>query len=813
MTLLHDFRYGARMLAKNPGVTTVALITLTLSIGVNTGMFSIVNAVEHVVPRRLTDPDQLVVLYRTFEHKTQGPVCPIDCGDYREQVESVSDIGAYRSTSLTLTGQGEPEQVRGLQVTANLLPTLGFSASLGRLHTEEEDSPAGESVVLLTDRLWERRFASNPDVLGQTIVLNDRPHTIIGLLPQEFRLEGMGWYYVDLLVPLQVDPAVHGRGESRVRAIARLNEGVTIEQARTEFDMIAARLAETYPGSNAQVGVGIQPMMDWITSPEDRLAFRAVLAAVGLVLLIACLNLANLLLAKATARGREFAVRAAIGAGRARIVRQLLTESLLLATLGGALGLLIGRWGVDAFIATQEYMPLQRHEVGLNGAVLTYTLVLSVLAALGFGLAPALTATRVSVNEVLQEGQAAASSGHRRNRLRNALIVGQLAIAVPLLICCGLTLRHVTGIRTIDLGFRTDHLLTAEVDLPAHRYTTDAREAAFFHEAIEAIEAMPGIESAGATATLPVYSRSVIGAPVTIEGYDTVVSRTAAEDVHGYQPVTPGFFETLEAPLVSGRLFTELDHADGQPVAIVNERMAKRYWPDENPIGRRLTLDKHPSDATWITVVGVVGDIGRSLIGSLPGPPAPTLYVPHQQRPYGRMSVVARTVGDPVETVSSLRSAIHDIDAGIPVHEFRTIQGVWHDLCRDDRLAAAFLGGLAVLALGLASIGLYGVMSYSVLQRTHEIGVRVALGADRNEITRLILKRCLRLAAIGIVIGIGLSIPVGLAIQSQLYRVSGIDPVAYLGVSVVLLAVAALAGYVPARRATRINPLVALRYE
>jgi putative ABC transport system permease protein len=588
---------------------------------------------------------------------------------------------------------------------------------------------------------------------------------------------------------------------------------VTIEQARSEMSVITARLAEAYPDPHTKVGVQIRPLMDTFVSPEDQLLGKALLAAVGLVLLIACANLANLQLAKATARGREFAVRTALGAGRSRIVRQLLTENMLLAALGGALGLLTGRWAVDAFLASQEYMPLQRYEVGLNWRVLSFTLIASGLAALVFGLAPALTATKFSVNEALKEGQAAASAGRERNRLRDTLVVGQLAIALPLLICCGLTLRHVSALKTIDFGYNTERLLTLKVDLPEHRYTTDAQQKAFYRDAIETIQSIPGVESAGATATLPVYSRTVLGAPITIEGRTAAVSRTAREDVHGYLPVTPGFLETLEAPLIGGRFFTEHDHTDGQPVAIVNERMAKRYWPDEDPIGKRLTLDKNLSEATWITIVGEVADIGFSLRGSLPGPPAPTLYVPHQQRPFPRMYIAARTTGDPMEAVSALRSAIHHIDAGIPAYDFLTIQDIMHALCRDDRLAAGFFGGLVILALSLASIGLYGVMSYAVQQRTHEIGVRVALGAGRQEIMRLVLTRCLKLAAIGIAVGLALSVPVGLAIESELYGVSGIDPVAYAGVSIVLLAVAAQAGYVPARRATKVDPLVALRYE
>jgi putative ABC transport system permease protein len=797
------------MLLKNPGFTAIALITLALGIGVNTGLFSVLNGFMNMA-NRLDEPDRLVSIYRTTDRYNAGPICPVDWLEFRAQTESFADIGLYRSTSPTLTGQGEPEQVRGVRATANLLPLLGLDAQLGRLHTEAEDSPASERVVLLTDRLWERKFACDPDALGRTIVLDDKPHTIIGVLPPEFRLEGMYWYRVDVLTPAFID-AVRQKGfENKLWAIGRLKQGTTLERAQGEMSTIAARLADAFPETNAEVGVQLEMLMDRLLSPEDHLLFAVLLAAVGLVLLIACVNLANLLVAKATARGRELAVRAALGAGRARIIRQLMTESLLLAALGGVLGVFVGIWAVDVFMASQEYMPLLQTEVGLSWPMLLYALVISGLAAVAFGLTPALTATRISVSEALKEGQAAASAGRARNRLRNTLIVGQLAISLPLLICCGLTVRHVLAVRNIDLGYDTERLLTAQVELPDYRYMTDAQQAAFYREALDAIEAMPGIESAGATLTLPVYSRSVLGAYVTIEGHDAPVSRSADEDVHGYLPVTPGLFRTLDIPLIRGRFLTDRDHADGQPVAVINERMARRYWPDEDPIGKQVTLDKDLSQATWITIVGVVADTGRSFYG---GPPAPTLYVPHQQRPSPRMCIMARTAGDPIRAVPALRSAIHDINASVPIQDFRTLQDVIKYWTRDDFLAAGFLGGLAILALSLASIGLYGVMSYSVQQRTHEIGVRVALGAGRREIMRMILKRCLRLAAIGIGVGLVLSIPVGLAIESQLYGINGIDPTAYVGVSVVLLSVAALAGYLPARRATKIDPMVALRCE
>jgi putative ABC transport system permease protein len=811
-TLFQDLRYGARMLAKSPGATAIALITLALGIGVNTGMFSLVNAV-HNLPQRFVEPDRLVYLEAVDERHELMSVSSHDYFHWRAQAQSFSDVGLYASALCTLAGQGEPDRIRCVRASANLLPMMGLSARLGRLHTAEEDLPSGERVLVLTEKIWQRKFASDPNVLGQTILLNDKPHTIIGILPPEFAVDDI-WWEVELLAPLRVDPAEPRQSSGQWGAIARLNPGVTIEQAQAEMSTVVAGLAEAYPETNAPVDVRIRPLME-LFDAEVRLMSKVMLVTVGLVLLIACANLANLQLARATMRGGEIAVRTALGAARTRIVRQLLTESLLLALLGGALGLLVGLWVVDAIIASYAGIPLQPHEVGLSWAVVVYTLIVSGLASLAFGLAPALMATRVSVSDALKQGQAAASASGSRNRLLSGLVIGQLVIALPLLICCALTVRHVGGIKSRDYGFNTERLLTLRVDLPAHRYTTDAQWRAFYRDAIEIIRETPGIEGAGAATAVPGFvgfGGQFAGysgwAQVTIAGQpprDPADRRTT-----WYQPVTPGYFEALEARLLRGRLFTQADDAGALPVALVNEEMVQRNWPDEDPIGKRLTLDADLSEARWITVVGVVGNtipepFGQGL--------TPMLYLPHEQKPQSQMFVVARTAGNPMDAVSALRGAVHRIDAGIPVYNFRSFEDILHEWSRDDRMAAGFFGGLATLALGIASIGLYGVMSFAVQQRTREIGVRVALGASRREIMREVLGRCLRLAGIGIGIGMALAVPVGLMIESELIGVSGLDLAAYVGVSAVLLIVAVSAGYVPARRATKVDPMVALRCE
>ena len=808
-SLLHDMRYGIRMLAKNPGFAAIALITLALGIGVNTALFSVVNAMR-IRPQRFLESHKLVFLWQTRERQERLPrsVSAPDYLDWREQSTVFTDLALALHSRRNLTGSGEPERVSAMPVTANLLPMLGIDAQIGRLHSVEEDSPGARRVALLTDRLWERRFGRDASVLGRTVTLDDVPYTVVGVLPSEADFEEFFYSKIDLITPLQLDSGTCQREQRWFRSIGRLKPEVTVEQAQTEMSAIASRLAAAYPDTNSDVGVWVQPLSEKYFSHSDRLASYALLAAVGCVLLIACVNLANLLLAKATSRGREFAVRAALGAGRGRIVRQLLTESLLLALLGGVLGLLVGVWAIDFFVASQpDYMPFRRDELGLQPAVLTYTLILSVVAALIFGLAPALTAARVSLNEALKEGAGATSAGLARNRLRSSLVIGQLAITLPLIICAGLVIRHIIALKSVDVGFNTERLLVMQIDLPTYRYDSDAARATFIRDAVAASQATPGVRSAAAVNFVPLgFGGASIS--VTIEGRE--VDRSVRPDYAGYNIVTPGYFSTMEIPLVRGRFFTGYDHAEAQRVAIVNEKMAERYWPNEDVIGRRFQLDSGTSDGQWITVVGVVGDTGHS---GLYHPPSPEVFLPHQQRPSANMVILARTLGDPNTLAAPLRGVIRRMDPDLPIYGVRSMADVLHRWLRDDRMAVAFLSGLAVLALSLASVGLYGVMSYNVAQRTHEIGVRVALGAARGDVLGLVIKRCLTLAVAGVLVGMVLSAGVGLVLESQLYEVSGIDPVTFIGVSILLLLVAAAAGYLPARRATKVDPIVALRYE
>jgi len=808
-TLLQDLRYAARMLANHPGYTAIALITLALGIGVNTALFSFINAMR-MVPQRFTDPESLVFLWEPregYEHQSL-PISALDYLDWREQTTTLADLALCSQGPRALTGEGEPERVQVMQATGNLLPMLGVTTQIGRLHTIEEDGVGQEGVVVLSDRLWQRRFGGRADILGETIWLDEKAHYVIGVLEPGADFEQFSHRKIDVLTPLRADRTTYERGHRGFRSVARLESGTTVEQAQTEMSAIAARLADAYPDTNAKVGVWVQPLEERYFSPSDRLASYALLGAVGCVLLIACINLANLLLAKATSRGREFAVRAALGAGRVRIIRQLLTESLLLALLGGTLGLLVGVWAIDFFAASQSGdLPFDREELGLHPAILCYTLILSVFAALVFGVAPALTAARLSLAETLKEGGGTVSAGASRNRLRSTLVVGQLAISLPLIICAGLVIRHLIALKSVDVGFNTERLLVMQIDLPRYRYDTDASRMTFFRDAVAASNATAGVSSAAAASFVPLGG-SRASTSLTIEGRE--VADDAHRDFAGLQIVTPGYFQTMGIPILRGRSLSDLDHTEAQRVVVINKRMAEHYWPDEDAVGKRLKVDEDTSGDQWITVVGVAGDVGHS---GLYQPRRPEMFFPHQQRPSADMVIIARTLGDPRDVVPALRSVIANMDAGLPVYGVRTMAEILHRWLRDDRSAVAFLGGLAVLALSLASIGLYGVMSYSVAQRTHEIGVRVALGAGSRAILRLVIRRCLKLAGVGVCIGLVLSAGVGLVLQSQLYGVSGIDPVTFIGVALLLFAVAFLAGYLPAVRATKVDPMVALRCE
>ena len=804
-----DLLHGVRILLKNPAFTAIALITLALGIGINTAVFSAVSALIRI-PQNYPDPEGLVFVWGTMNPDIRfGGISAADARDWKTQSRSFSEISLFGTRTRTWTGRADADQIRGLECDASLMPMLGLRAGLGRLYRERDAAAGADPLVVISDTFWRTRLGANPGILGQTLAIDGVHHSVIGVLEPTRKLMQLTDFDMDILEPIPPDAGQADRGQRSYRVLARLRSHISLAAAQAEMNGITAALAQTYPDTNARTGVRLESLTDRFVSPSDRLFGMLLLVAVAAVLVIACINLANMLLAKATTRTREIAIRLALGAARMRIVRQLLTESLILSLAGGALGLMLAYGAVRIFFTSMADAPFTLEELKPDIFVLLYTLAISLATAAVFGLAPASMVSRIAVADSIKESGMSGLRGMSHSRFRNRLVVAELAVGLPLLICCGLAVRNLRSLSTIELGFNTQNLIIVNVELPRFRYDSEETWSPTYRQVIERLEAVPGVRAAGAILSFPVGStRFRLSARARTDGKPG--ESGAPTDSIRFQPVTPGYFRAMEIPLVAGRAFTDRDSATSLPVAIVNRRMAVHYWQDSEPIGRRIILDPGTEEERTVTIVGVVHDAGRGILGE---PVAPEMFVPHAQHPMSGMVVAVRTLGDPLLAVPEFRSAIRELDPDIPLYDIQTVPAIMHRWLRDDRMLVAFLAILAALSLGLAAVGLYGLMSYSVTQRTHEIGVRMALGAEESGIVRLVLRQCLTLSLIGIGIGFLISVPVGLIMGSQLYGVSGVDPVTFAGVSVLLLAVGLLAGYFPARRATRVDPVQALRQE
>ncbi|MDQ3804728.1 MAG: ABC transporter permease [Acidobacteriota bacterium] len=798
MGAFQDVRYGARMLVKRPGFALVAVLTLALGIGATTAIFTFVDAFL-LRPLPYPEADRLTVVFDVQPDLEDAPASFLEFKDWSAQSQSFEQMTALFHTSFNFVGREGPERVRGAQVAENYFALLGARPHAGRGFSAADHQPGAAPVALVGHGLWQNQFGGDPHLPGKSVVLNDTAYTVVGVMPPDAP-SFSGQARTEVWVPLEPHTPWRDRGTHYLTVLARLREGVDAPRAQAEMNVVAKRIGEANDSTHGARLVSLRTHL--VGDTRDRLLL--VFAAVGFVLLIALANVANLLLVRATGRVREFAIRAALGAGRRRLLRQLLTESVLLALLGGAAGGLLAVWLIDLIAAGWPPGVPRPERIGMDWRVLGFTAALSLLAGLLFGLAPAWRAARIDLNESLKENSGKATGDRGGQRTRSLLVVSEIALATMLLLGAGLMLKSFWRLQHVNPGFEPEGLLTLQVSLPPVRYPEARQRAAFFQDVLRRVGALPGVESAGAVNNLPLGGGSMNG-DFLIEGGPP--SPRGQEPLCEKYIVSAGYFDTMGIPLRRGRVFTERD-APGQPaVVIVNEKMAERFWPGEDPLGRRMSWDGGES---WSTVVGVVGDVKHA---GLDRAPEFESYVPFLQVPSPGMAVVVRTPAEPTSLVSAVKNEILAVDKEQPVFSVRTMTQIVSNSIARQRLSATLLGVGAALALLLASIGIYGVLAYAVTQRTHEIGVRIALGARAADVLGLVIRQGMGLALIGVSAGLVGALGVTRLLSGFLYGVSATDPLTFTTVALMLAAVALLACYVPARRATKIDPMVALRYE
>jgi putative ABC transport system permease protein len=807
-TLLQNLRYTIRTLRKSPGFTAVAVITLALGIGANTAIFSVVNSVL-LRPLPYKDDGRLVVIL----NNGHNPVAPANFIDWRSQSQSFSHMGAAEYWTPNLTGTDNPEKLWALHVTPDIFPMLGVQPLLGRAFLPEEQAAGKEHEVVLSYALWQSHFAGNPEIIGRSLALSGETYTVVGVMPRDFKFAPFWATKAELWAPLAFGSRLTDRSGGSLRVFARLKPGVTLEQVQAEMAGITGRLEREFPGTNKDMQV--VSLREKVVG-NIRPALLVLLGAVGFVLLIACANVSHMVLARAAARREEIALRTALGAGRWDVFRQVLTESVTLAMLGGGAGLLLAVWGVRVLVALGPADIPRVETIGVDGHVLLFALGISLFTGLAFGMAPAWRATAVNLSDALKEGKRGASEGSRRRHLPGLLVGSEFALAVVLLAGAGLMVRSFLALQRVDPGFDPRGVLSMVASVAGTEQAAAGHTGNFYQTVLEKVRAVPGVQSASGINHLPLAGDEW-GFRFHIEGRPP--ERPGEESVAAYRAVFPGYFRAMSIPILRGRDVTNGDDLRSPGVVVINNYFARRHWPGEDAIGKRITFDDPSKNPSWLTVVGVVKDTARS---SWVSPPEEEVFLPYLQNrayletpspPYSYLTLIVRTAGEPESLAPAIRAAIHSLDKNIPLSEVQTMDHVVAEATGQSRFYLILLGAFGTVALVLAGVGIYGVMSYSVLRRTQEIGIRMALGAQARDVLRLVVFQGIMHALAGVAVGLAGALALSRLMAGLLYRTRPNDPATFAAVVLVLSGVAIAASYVPARRATRVDPMVALRYE
>jgi putative ABC transport system permease protein len=816
--LFKDIRYALRSLWQRPGFLITAVITLALGIGANTAIFSVVNAVV-LRPLPYAEPDRLVMLWETIAGNDKRSVAPGNFVDWRQQNATLADTAAVFGGNFNLTADGEPERIDGATITSNLMRVLGVGAQLGRTFQPDDDDHQDRAVVLISDGLWKRRFGAKQDVVGRTITVDETAHTIVGVMPRGFQYPTRSELWVlgrdrnavslSLISQFPKNDWSHERDAHFINVIGRLKPGVTLSQVQSNISGIARQIEQQFPQTNGGLGSNVVPLHTQIVGDVRRVLF-ILLGAVAFVLLIACTNVANLMLARATQRERELAIRLAVGASRLRLVRQLLTESLLLSLFGGLAGLVLSVWAVDLFIKLSPGNIPRLGEASVDVRLLIFTFAISLCTGIAFGLLPAFQATHTNLNNSLKDSQAGGKGVSRQRRsTRNVLVMAEVALAQVLLVGAGLLLLSYVRLTQINPGFNADKVLTARIAPSAKKYPDAKSRTIFYSAVLDHLQHLPGVKSAGMWMNLPLSGASM-NRGFHAEGRPE--PRSDENISMDYQIVSPGSFAALEVPIIRGRGFTEADTETSPRVIVINQTMARQYWPNEDPIGKRMAIGESSRETSWRTIIGVAGDVRHA---SLSDAATPCAFINYRQdlESWSRMGFVIKSNIEASALISAVRRELVAVDSSQPVYAVQPLEELLSTSVAERRFVMTLIGSLAFIALALATIGVYGVLSFSVSERTHELGIRMALGAKGYNVLVMVMAQGMRVTLIGIAVGLACSIALTRLLTSLLFAVSATDARTFTVVAVLLAAAAIVACFIPARRATKVDPLVALRYE